>query len=105
MYIGEDDDRGIAICIPSKEVKMQPKEKNEMMQAEALQQPTAKVTVLTLSARVEGKGKKSVNAALITASVLASVLVTFVAVGNAVRYLRQDNRYFFFIDNEGLWTV
>lgn len=88
MYIGEEDNRGIAIC-PLKE-KVPPQ--HAMLKAKPPQQPTAKIFFVPAPHATKDK-KKSPNIVLIIASVTAGILVTCVTLASAVKYLLKNNRY------------
>ena len=90
IYIGEEDDRGIAIC-PLKE-KVQPR--HAMLKAKPPQPPTKKVVILASLSHAKKDKKKSPNIALITASVTAAVLVTCITLASVGKYLLKNNRYF-----------
>ena len=87
MYIGEDDSRGIVICLPKE--KMQPQ--HAMFKAKPTEAPTSTKNFMPAPHR---KNKnKSPNIALITTSVIAAVLVTCITLASAGKYLLKNNRY------------
>lgn len=89
MYIGEEDDRGIAICRP----KQKHAPRHAMLKAKPLQTPTTKIYISTPRIYATKDKKKSTNTALIIACVMAAVLVTCVTLASAIKYLLKNNRY------------
>ena len=89
MYIGEEDNRGIAICTP----KQKHAPRHAMLKVKPLQTPTTKISISTPRIYATKDKKKSTNTALIIASVTAAVLVTCVTLASAVKYLLKNNRY------------
>lgn len=88
MYIGEEDNRGIAICPLEEKVPPQ----HAMLKAKPPQQPTAKVFFIPAPDATKDKNK-SPNIVLIIASITAGILVTCVTLASAVKYLLKNNRY------------
>lgn len=86
MYIGEQDNRGVAFCPTNQPAPPT----HAMLKAKPLK--STKTSIRDPPSNAQKNKKKSPNIALITASVIAALLVSCISLASVAKYLLKKNR-------------